>query len=121
MKYQGQCHCGAVCFEVNAPEILECTECNCSICSKSGYLHLIVDDADFQLKQGREFLSTYTFGTETAKHYFCKKCGIKSFYVPRSHPSGFSVNVRCLNGSPEYTVTSFDGQHWEESIHQIRK
>ena len=72
-------------------------ECNCSICRMTGYLHLIVDEERFRLDQGRRRLATYSFNTGTAKHLFCSVCGVKSFYVPRSNPDGFSVNVRCLD------------------------
>jgi hypothetical protein len=115
--HRGGCHCGAVRFEVEAPAELVVTECNCSICSKSGYLHLIVPASRFRLLAGADNLTTYTFGTRTAKHHFCKTCGIKSFYVPRSHPDGYSANARCLDPSTieRMTVEPFDGRHWEES------
>ncbi len=59
-------------------------------------------------------LQTYTFNTHTARHYFCRVCGIKSFYVPRSNPDGFSVNVRCLDGMTGRAADeAFDGQNWE--------
>ena len=113
----GGCHCGAVRFEVDAPTHLQVTECNCSICRMGGFLHLIVPAARFRLLSGEEALRTYTFGTGVAKHRFCRHCGIKSFYVPRSNPDGFSVNARCLDRA---TVTGmaiepFDGQHWEQN------
>jgi len=122
LTHTGGCHCGAVRFEVEAPPELEVTECNCSICSKSGILHLIVNKVQFRLLQGEDNLSTYSFDTHEAKHYFCKTCGIKSFYVPRSHPDGFSVNARCLD---EGTVKSmhimpFDGKNWEANIDALR-
>ena len=122
MIYQGGCHCGAVAFEVEAAEQLEVSECNCSICSKSGYLHLIVAKDQFHLLKGEEMLSTYTFDTHEAKHKFCKNCGIKSFYIPRSHPDGFSVNARCLDGVDlsRIKITQFDGQHWEEAMENYR-
>ena len=120
MKYQGGCHCGAVRFEIEAPEKMVVTQCNCSICIKSGYLHYVVDKEAFTLLQGKAQLSTYTFGTGIAQHHFCKICGIKSFYVPRSHPQGFSINVRCLDNPPNYSINTFDGQHWEDNIHQLR-
>ena len=84
----------------------------------TGYLHLIVEKRAFRLLRGDEDLSTYTFNTETARHYFCRHCGIKSFYVPRSHPDGISVNARCLDGANvEGTmITPFDGQNWEQNI-----
>jgi hypothetical protein len=114
--YSGGCHCGKVRFEVQASATLEVADCNCSMCSKSGYLHLIVPAAQFKLVKGAEALSTYTFNTGVAKHLFCSTCGVKSFYVPRSHPDGISVNVRCLDeGSVEsITIQPFDGRDWEK-------
>lgn len=114
--HSGGCHCGAVRFEVDAPAKLEILDCDCSICSKTGYLHLIVPDAGFRLLQGRESLTSYTFNTRVAKHYFCAVCGIKSFYKPRSHPDGISVNARCLDeGSVEsMSITPFNGRNWEK-------
>jgi len=115
ITHRGGCHCGRVRFEVRAPAHLTVGECNCSICSKSGYLHLIVDAADFRLTAGRDALSRYTFNTGTAQHLFCSVCGIKSFYVPRSHPEGFSVNARCLDPGTVtgMTVRAVDGRNWE--------
>lgn len=115
MKYIGGCHCGTVRFEVEAPEHIEASECNCSICSKSGYLHLIVPASRFKCLRGAEQLTTYTFNTGVAKHTFCRICGIKPFYVPRSNPDGYSVNVRCLEPPPaRLTITPFDGRNWEQ-------
>jgi hypothetical protein len=94
--HRGGCHCGAVRFEVTAPASLEVDECNCSICAMTGFLHLIVPQGRFRLLKGGEDLVTYTFNTQVAQHYFCRHCGIKSFYVPRSNPDGYSVNARCL-------------------------
>ena len=113
--HSGGCHCGRVRFEVLAPEHLEVSDCNCSICSKSGYLHLIVPRSRFRLLRGEESLTVYLFNTGTARHLFCSVCGIKSFYVPRSHPDGYSVNARCLDGGTvkSLTVTPFDGRNWE--------
>ena len=76
MLYKGSCHCGAVTYEVEANEIVECQECNCSICAKSGYLHLIVPASKFKLLKGEDDITTYTFGSGEAKHKFCKICGI---------------------------------------------
>jgi hypothetical protein len=122
MIHTGGCHCGAVRYEVEAPQDLEVTECNCSICSKSGYLHLIVPAARFRLLSGEDRLETYRFDTGEARHLFCRTCGIKSFYIPRSHPDGISVNARCLD--PE-TISSihvqpFDGRNWEASIARLK-
>jgi hypothetical protein len=114
--HTGGCHCGRVRFEVIAPAKLEVADCNCSMCSKSGYLHLIVPADRFKLMCGRDALSTYSFNTHIAKHFFCSVCGVKSFYVPRSHPDGISVNVRCIDsGSIEsMSVQPFDGREWEK-------
>lgn len=122
IKHTGGCHCGRVRFEVTAPAQLHVSDCNCSICGKSGYLHLIVPKARFRLVSGGEFLTTYQFNTGTARHHFCSVCGIKSFYVPRSHPEGFSVNARCLDeGTVEsMTVTQTNGREWEKFYPQGR-
>jgi hypothetical protein len=116
-RHVGGCHCGRVKFEVEAPAVIEAVECNCSICAKSGYLHLIVPKHRFTLLAGAEFLSSYTFNTGTARHLFCKICGIKSFYIPRSNPDGYSINVRCLDPQTisDVTVKPFDGKQWERS------
>jgi len=115
MLYQGSCHCGAVSFEVEAPEELEVDDCNCSICAKSGFLHLILPKSRFTLLSGEDKLQTYCFNTGVAKHTFCKVCGIKPFYIPRSNPDGIDVNVRCLNTRPKkMKVVKFDGQNWEK-------
>jgi hypothetical protein len=118
--HAGGCHCGRVRFEVTAPASISAAECNCSICAKSAYLHLIVPKSRFRLLQGEEFLTNYTFNTGVAKHFFCKVCGIKSFYVPRSHPDGISVNARCLDpGTVEQMVVRpFDGVNWESSARE---
>ena len=114
--HPGSCHCGGVRIEVQAPAVLEVTECSCSMCARLAYLHLIVPAPRFRLVAGRELLTSYRFHTRTADHLFCRVCGIKSFYVPRSHPEGFSVNARCLDpsGIEGMQVTAFDGLHWEE-------
>ena len=96
--HRGGCHCGRVRFEVEAPVLPEVVECNCSVCRMTGFLHLIVPAARFRLLSGAEELTDYRFNTGTAQHLFCSHCGIKSFYVPRSHPDGFSVNARCVDG-----------------------
>ena len=116
ITHRGGCHCGRVRFEVTAPAKIEVTDCNCSICSKAGYLHLIVPAERFKLVSGAEVLTTYTFNTGTAKHRFCSVCGVKSFYVPRSHPDGFSVNARCLDaGTVEaMSVVETNGREWEK-------
>ena len=114
MRHAGSCHCGAVAFEVEAPERFTALRCNCSVCTKAGFLHLIVPLTRFKLLRGEENLSTYTFNTGVAQHYFCRTCGMKPFYVPRSNPDGMDVNVNCLDPFPDgVAVEPFDGRNWE--------
>ena len=115
--YDGSCHCGRVRFRVTAA-LAPIVRCNCSICRKKGFLHLIVPPDRFELLAGREDLTLYEFNTKTAKHQFCRHCGIHPFYVPRSDPDKISVNVRCLEGvDPDgLTIDPFDGTHWEQAI-----
>jgi len=119
---RGSCHCGAVTFEVCAPDEVELVDCNCTMCRRTGYLHLIVPEADFRLTSGKRALTTYRFNTRTAKHLFCSICGVKPFYVPRSHPDGVSVNFRCLEADDFTSIltTEFDGKNWEENVGKIR-
>ena len=122
VTHRGGCHCGAVAFEVEAPANVTVSECNCSICRMSGYLHLIVPRAHFRLLRGAEVLSEYRFNTGSARHLFCSRCGVKSFYVPRSNPDGYSVNLRCLDQSTlaEVTIEPFDDRDREASEASIR-
>ena len=120
--FRGSCHCGRVAFNVTA-DLAHVSECNCSICTKKGYLHLIVPSERFELLRGEEDLTTYQFNTGVAKHTFCKVCGIHPFYVPRSDPDKIDVNVRCLDGVDLARIrpVPFDGRHWEEAIkHFVR-
>ncbi len=120
MIYQGSCHCGEVRFQVEAPEVIEADKCNCSICAKSGYLHLIVPNSKFKLLSGEEQLLTYTFNTNVAQHYFCKHCGIKPYYVPRSNPDGVDININCIDTLiPKLKISDFDGQDWESHAHKL--
>jgi hypothetical protein len=113
----GGCHCGRVRFRVTA-DLAGVTECNCSICSKKGFLHLIVPPEQFELLSDAEALSTYRFNTGTAKHTFCSTCGIHGFYVPRSDPDKIDVNVRCLDGVDlaATKIHVFDGKNWEHAM-----
>jgi hypothetical protein len=110
ITHHGSCHCGAVAFEVDAPAAIDALECNCSICTQTGFLHLIVPRSRFRLLRGEDALTDYRFGTGTAVHRFCKICGVKGFYIPRSHPDGIDVNVRCLDRATvsEVRVSLFD-------------
>ena len=115
--YAGGCHCGRVRFRVTA-DLDRVTDCNCSMCTKKGILHLIVPRDAFELLSGADDLATYTFNTGVAKHHFCRHCGIHSFYVPRSDPDKIDVNARCLDNFDINAITpkKFDGRHWEESM-----
>jgi hypothetical protein len=110
VMHRGGCHCGRVRFEVQAAADIEALDCNCSICRMTGFLHLIVPASRFRLLSGEDVLVEYTFNTGAAKHRFCRHCGIKAFYIPRSHPDGVDVNVRCLDpGSVcSLVVAAFD-------------
>ncbi len=123
VTHTGGCHCGRVRFELRAPARLEVAECNCSICAKFAYLHLIVPPDRFSLVSGRGALITYTFNTHVAKHHFCMHCGVKSFYVPRSHPDCVSVNARCIDAATieSLSVTPFDGRNWERARPEWRE
>jgi hypothetical protein len=108
-------------FEVTT-DLTRVLECNCSICVRKGYLHVIVPPERFRLLAGGDALATYRFGTMTARHHFCRHCGIASFYVPRSHPDHVDVNARCLDGVDvtALQLERFDGRHWETSIGALR-
>ena len=117
MKITGGCHCGAVRFEAEVPAAVEVLDCNCSICAKTGFRHLIVPHGDFRLLSGADALVSYRFGTGAADHLFCRICGVKSFYQPRSHPDAWSVNLNALDDASALSVTAslFDGRHWERA------
>ncbi len=113
---EGACHCGAVKWRALTPDDVEIDRCNCSICTKTGFLHLIIPAANFHLISGEEMLTDYRFNTGVAVHRFCKKCGVKSFYIPRSNPDGISLNFNCMdkNSFHKVTIKEFDGQNWEQ-------
>ena len=115
-RYQGGCHCGRVRFEIDV-EIGTIIDCNCSICAKKGFLHLIVDPSQVRMLSPADAVSLYQFNTRTAKHYFCPVCGISAYYIPRSHPDKIDVNVRCLEGVAldSLTIVPFNGREWEKN------
>ncbi len=119
----GGCHCGRVKFEIGIPDEITVHRCNCSICRKSGYMHLIVTANRFLLLAGKDSLVDYRFHTGVARHMFCGICGIKSFYVPRSHPDSFSVNLNCVDlpDGIEVSLEDFDGRNWSKNRAQITK
>ena len=115
MRVTGGCHCGKVRFAAVVPEAVEVLDCNCSVCAKTGFRHLIVPHADFDLLSGEDALVSYRFGTGAANHLFCGTCGVKSFYQPRSHPDAWSLNINALDDAGTLTITFrvFDGRNWE--------
>lgn len=121
MKISGGCHCKAVRFEADVAEEVEILDCNCSICSATGFRHLVVPHGDFRLLGGEDRLTSYRFGTGTADHLFCSVCGIKSFYQPRSHPGCWSVNFNALDSSEglQVSVRQFDGRNWQRARAQL--
>ena len=116
IEVSGGCHCGAVRFSASMPDPpVPALACNCSICSMTGFLHVMVSHDRFELLTGRDSLTSYRFGSGAADHLFCSNCGVKSFYQPRSHPDAWSVNVNCLDEVPELSVEQFDGRNWEQA------
>lgn len=121
VEYHGGCHCGAVRFRFRGPEKLDVLECNCSICSMTAYLHVTVPHAAFELLTPSGALGEYRFGSGAAAHLFCRSCGIKSFYQPRSHPDCWSVNLRCIEGGAAHlgVLERFDGRNWEQAAARL--
>lgn len=119
--HRGGCHCGAITFEVDG-EIRDVEQCNCSICTKKGYLHWYVDPAQFRLLTSPDAMETYRFNTGVARHHFCRVCGVAPFYLPRSDPDRIDVNVRCIENVDfsSLRVRSFDGRNWEEAHRKAR-
>ena len=120
--HTGGCHCGAITFELQAPATLKATRCNCSLCNMTGFVHVFASKGEFCITSGTDNLTEYRFNTKTARHMFCKTCGVKSFYVPRSHPDGWSVNLNCIEQSTVESVEygDFDGANWEANIAGLR-
>jgi hypothetical protein len=117
----GGCHCGAVRFEASLPEAVDAQACNCSMCEKVGFIHIIVPESRFRLTRGEDALTRYRFNTGVAEHLFCSTCGVKSFYRPRSNPDGWSVNARCLDNwdGLDIRIEAFDGRNWEAHAHGL--
>ena len=116
IEAQGGCHCRDVRFRCFLPDPpVAAMSCNCSICAAAGFVHVMVPHGDFELLTGRGALTSYRFGAGAAEHLFCKRCGIKSFYQPRSHPDCWSVNANCLDEMPELAIEAFDGRNWERA------
>lgn len=121
-EVRGSCHCGTVQFAVIVPSKIVVQRCNCSICSATGFVHYIVPAKRFRLIGGAHNLTEYRFNTRQAKHLFCSVCGVKPFYVPRSNPDGFSINVNCVNWPQTIKITEeiFDGLNWEANAASLK-
>jgi hypothetical protein len=120
---KGSCHCGAVTWEAMTADDVVIEECNCSMCAAVGFLHLIVPAKDFTLLTGQDALTEYTFNAGVAKHLFCRHCGVKSFYIPRSNPDGYSLNLRCMDRAQfnSIKINQFDGQNWEANADRLKE
>jgi hypothetical protein len=120
---QGGCHCGAIRFQALVPTNTVILECNCSVCSMTGFRHLIVSHQNFELIQGDNLLTNYQFNTKQASHLFCSRCGIKSFYQPRSHPDCWSINSNCIDDfdDKQWTFELFDGKNWQQAKQKLNQ
>lgn len=117
----GGCHCGRIRFEVEGrPERV--SQCNCSICRKTAYLHWPVEPGRVRLLTRDGDWLSYRFGTGRAEHRFCATCGISPFRIARSHPDEITINARCLDdvAVDELTIERFDGRNWEASMRAER-
>lgn len=116
MKASGGCHCGAVRFEAELPDPpVPALDCNCSVCRMTGFVHVVVPKEQVEVLCGRDALASYRFGTGAAEHLFCRTCGVKSFYQPRSHPDSWSVNANCLDHPVKLAIETFDGRNWDDA------
>lgn len=122
-KYLGGCHCGRIRFEAYADLQGERNGiCNCLSCTMKGFIHHHVARADFNLLTGFDDLKLYKFGSLSAEHYFCKYCGVESFYQSRSDLDKWDINVRCLEDAETHEKVDIyrfdyqlsDGENWAE-------
>ena len=115
--HRGSCHCGALRFEFEG-EIEGAEVCNCSICTRTGYLHWYAAPESFRLLAGEDAMSDYRFGTGVAHNLFCRTCGVSAFRRARSDPGKIDVNLRCVENVDldALELTHFDGQNWEEAM-----
>lgn len=113
--YQGSCHCGAVKFTVECAPIEKGLRCNCSVCSRKGAMMSpeMIPEENLQIDAEEGALGLYQFGAKTAKHFFCKNCGIYPFHETARKAGHYRVNLGCVDGidplSLEFDV--FDGKH----------
>jgi len=119
-EYTGNCHCKKISYNIICESTMSLLECDCSICKPTRYLHLIIPHKDFTLVKGKDYLKAYRFNTLNANHLFCKSCGIKSFYQPRSHKNCFSINYNCLVNPPKISeIVTFDGKDFENTVKRL--
>jgi hypothetical protein len=123
--YRGGCHCGRTRFEItplDGRELTRVSECNCSICASSGFLHWRIEPDELRMQTPWANLSTYIWGSGRARHYFCPVCGVAPLRNPRSDPSKVSVNARCIEGVDlaKLQFEHFDGQHWEAAQSKLK-
>ena len=104
-KYQGACHCRAVTFTFDAPEITTAMRCNCSICKRKASVlsDFTLAPEQLHIHAKPDAIASYEFHTHTAKHHFCKVCGIHTFVETRLNPGHFRVNLGCVD-----TLDTFD-------------
>lgn len=112
--YKGGCHCGAVAYEVET-DLGMVIECNCSHCSRKGFLLTFVTPDKFTLRSGEDALAEYRFNKHAIAHLFCRTCGVQSFargVTPKTGKEMRAVNVRCLEGVDltALTITPVDGK-----------
>ena len=101
----GSCHCGAVAFEVDVEDGLQnLRRCNCSLCRRKGAIMASVPLDRLRVVKGEEHLALYQWNTRTAKHYFCRTCGIYTHHQRRSNPNEYGVNIACLAGIDPFAV-----------------
>lgn len=116
VTYSGGCHCGALRVRVTKAAPFErVLDCNCSICTKKGVLHVPAEDNEIEVLSGPDSFAVYRFGTGAAQHCFCPKCGIHVFGRPRNSPHRYTVNARCLDDFADILantkMVTFDGQN----------
>ena len=120
-KFTGSCHCKSICFEFLSKTTVNVIKCNCSICIHTNFLHLIIPHKSFNLIKGKELISVYSFNTNLAQHYFCKICGIKSFYQPRSHQNAYSINFNSILNPPKINkIINFNGKNFKKSLEKLK-
>lgn len=104
-KHRARCHCGAVELELDLPDgIVDPRRCDCSICRRKGAIVASVPLMGIRILKGHELLSCYEFNTNTAKHYFCSRCGIYTHHQRRSNPEQYGFNVGCLEGVNPFAI-----------------